>query len=38
MAGLFRSLVDGISHVGGLVTASVSPYKVQLVKPEGYDR
>ena len=38
MAGLFKSLVDGISHVGGLVTANISPYKVQLAKPENYDR
>lgn len=33
----FKSFVDGISTVQNMVTASISPYKVQLVKPENYE-
>lgn len=35
---LFRTLVDGISSVGNMVTANINPNKVQVVKPEVYDR
>lgn len=35
---LFKSLVDGISTVGNLVTANIKGYKVQMVKGESYDR
>ena len=34
---LFKSIADGISAVGNLVTANLSPFTVQLVKPENYD-
>ncbi|XP_052770064.1 85/88 kDa calcium-independent phospholipase A2-like isoform X2 [Mya arenaria] len=34
---MFKNLVDGIYHVGNMMTANISPYKVQLVKPDTYD-
>ncbi|XP_060578993.1 85/88 kDa calcium-independent phospholipase A2-like isoform X3 [Ruditapes philippinarum] len=38
---LFKTLVDGmssgISSVGNIVTASINPYKVQVVKQESYN-
>jgi len=33
---LFKSLVDGISSVGNVVTANYNPTKVQLVKGDSY--
>lgn len=34
---IFRNIVDTVNIVTNMVTASVSPYKIQTVKPEQFD-